>query len=232
MPKRVLIFGCAGGIGAHVASRLARDGYEVIGSDCHKACGGAGISSYLPLDLRCSENIVSTCSIVTNRHSPLWAIVFCAGIYPITSLDDYTTTLWDNVNVINVGSCFHLIQLLRDDIETGGRIVLVTSGAASLGSRDVGYSASKAGLAGLARGLVRNLAPRNILVNTVSPGIIDTPMSARMAKGRIEDYLEWIPLRRIGKPSEVACCVSFLLASDNTYMTGACLDVNGGLYIR
>ena len=154
------------------------------------------------------------------------------GIYPIVPLKEYSLDLWDEVQSVNVRSVFQIVQLLSPAFAKGGRIVLIGSGAGHIGSRDIGYSASKAALLGMVRTLARSLAPAGILVNAVCPGLVATPMSARMKTEDVQDYMTRIPLGRKGTPGEVAVCVSFLLEEENSYMTGASLDVNGGLYTR
>jgi 3-oxoacyl-[acyl-carrier protein] reductase len=186
---------------------------------------------FITVDLKDSREINFVCERISQMYLPLWGFVYCAGIYPIKSLNDYTLELWDEVQAINLRAIFYMIKLLCPGIEKGGRIVIIASGAAHLGSRDVGYSSSKAGVIGLVRSLAKLLAP-DILVNAVCPGVIKTQMSSRMPPEHLREYLKIIPLGRFGTPEEVSACISFLLDEGNTYMTGATIDINGGLYAR
>ena len=107
---------------------------------------------------------------------------------------------------------------MQQNIVSGGRIVVVASGAAHVGSRDVAYSSSKAGVIGLTRNLGKTLASKGILVNAVCPGVIRTQMSARMSPKDIEEYIDKIPLNRLGAPQEVSICIAFLLDEENSYI--------------
>jgi 3-oxoacyl-[acyl-carrier protein] reductase len=192
----------------------------VIGLDQVRPSPGVS-DVFLPVDLRDSSEVEKACSEIVGAYRPIWGFVSSAGIYPIVPLKEYSLDLWDEVQSVNVRSVFQIVQLLSPAFAKGGRIVLIGSG-----------SASKAALLGMVRTLARSLAPAGILVNAVCPGLVATPMSARMKTEDVQDYMTRIPLGRKGTPGEVAVCVSFLLEEENSYMTGASLDVNGGLYTR
>lgn len=232
MKRPILLTGAAGDIGTAILGRVNSMGHGVIGLDKINPRNQDKYLQFFKTDLTDGQQLSTTCREIMREHSPLWAFVHCAGLYPIVKVSDYTAELWEEVQAVNVRSAFQIVQELQEGIIHGGRIVLVSSGAAHLGSRDAGYSVSKAGLIGLARALAKSLAPEGILVNAVCPGLISTQMSAQMAPDHFEEYTNSIPLRRPGLPEEVSVCVSFLLAEENSYMTGATLDVNGGLYMR
>jgi 3-oxoacyl-[acyl-carrier protein] reductase len=153
-------------------------------------------------------------------------------VYPIVSFSEYTLELWNEVHAVNVTGAFIAARELRNVISRGGRIVTVVSGAAHVGSRDLGYSASKAALLGLTKSLAMNLAEQGILVNAVCPGPIESAMSQRMPAERVGEYKQKMLLGRFGTPEEVASVVDFLLSPENSFMTGATVDVNGGQYLR
>ncbi len=229
MPRRVLLTGSSGAIGAATIAELQRQGYEVLGVDKQPPPeGGPEPDSFVLADVTSDSGLDS----VADAAGDLWGFVHGAGIYPIVGLEDYTEQLWTEVNAVNAAAAFRLVQLLRPRFEPGGRVVMIASGAGHLGSRDPGYAASKAALLGLVRSLAVELGSEQILVNAVTPGVIDTPMSARMSNDRREHHEAGTVLGRAGRPSEVAVVVGFLLDSRNTYMTGASIDVNGGLYAR
>jgi len=225
----VILSGCSGGIGRAIAKHLSLQKWRVIGIDLVKPGPASSLDSFYQVDLSQVDSVHAVCRKIRSSKPRIWGLIHCAGIYPITSLDEYTPELWDQVHSVNVRAAFLLVNLLHDRIANGGRIIFVASAAAYLGSADVGYSASKSGLVGLVRGLAKNLATRKILVNAVCPGPIKSPMSARMRSLSVQAYLRKIPLRRFGYPKEVTVPVEFLLNPKNTYMTGTSLDVSGGL---
>ncbi|MGC8538687.1 MAG: SDR family NAD(P)-dependent oxidoreductase [Candidatus Micrarchaeia archaeon] len=231
MSMKVLVVGCSGGIGTAISRHLKKEGYDIVGVDKDDPSDESLFSAFYRLDLRNADDVVSLVEkLKAGKH--FWALVYVAGIYPIVPFDEYSLKLWDEVQSVNVRSAFIILKGLADDVERGGRIVTIVSGAAHIGSRDLGYSASKAALLGLTKSLALNLAKRGILVNAVCPGVIDTKMSARMHPEDVEKYMEKILLKRKGMPEEVAAGVSFLLNKENTYMTGATININGGLYIN
>lgn len=231
MTSAVFLTGAAGDIGGAIVARLASAGYSIIGLDKTPPTNDESFVDFLHCDLNQEKDLVRSCRRIKRRHGPLWAFVHCAGLYPIVPLSEYSVDLWNEVENVNLKSAFIIAQELRGDIARGGRIVLISSAAAHLGSRDIGYSATKAGILGLARGLAKSLAQDDILVNCICPGLISTQMSARMNAEHFSKTRSAIPLGRPGRPQEIAVCVSFLLDSENTYMTGASIDVNGGLYM-
>lgn len=228
---RTLVIGCSGGIGAAIARRLRQKGHSLIGLD-RKGPSADLVPIFYEVDLNQTDHLLRVCSEVRKAVPSLWSIVYCAGTYPIVDYEHYTLELWDEVHNINVRAAFLICMNLGSLLEEGGRIVTIISGAAHLGSRDIAYSSSKAALLGLTKSLALNLAPRRIYVNAICPGPVETPMSQRMPGARVQEYVNRIPLRRFGRPDEVAIAVEFLLSPENTYMTGATLDVNGGLYLR
>ena len=228
---KVLVVGCSGGIGSEISVLLHNLGYELIGLDRERPRHPDIFSRFYKTDLRATGEVLAACRKVKDAGD-LWAIIYIAGIYPIVAAEDYSIALWDEVHSVNVRSAFIIFKELAPSIKKGGRIVTIVSGAAHIGSRDLAYSASKAGLLGLTKSLALNLAKKGILANAVCPGVIDTKMSARMNPGDVKTYKKKILLGRKGSPAEVAVAVEYLLNPRNTYMTGATIDVNGGLYLR
>ncbi|MCI0559700.1 MAG: SDR family oxidoreductase [Nitrososphaera sp.] len=228
----VLVVGAAGGIGFAAATLLARKGYEILGLDKVPSPDDRVFRHCFHVDLLKWKEIDAVYRSLRDEYPKLWGLVHCAGVYPIVPFSEYTMDVWEEVQNVNLRSVFQMAQQLSPHIHKGGRIVIVASGAAHLGSRDVGYSSSKAGVLGLVRSLSKTLAPLGILVNAVSPGVIKTQMSEKMNPSHRYEYLQRIPLAREGTPEEVAICIAFLLVQENSYMTGATLDVNGGLYAR
>jgi len=228
----VLVVGSSGGIGFATAELLVRRGYEVFGLDKVSSPDDHLFKHFFYVDLLKEKEIDTTCRLLRDDYPKLWGLVHCAGVYPIIPFSEYTMDMWEEVQNVNLRSVFQLAQQLWSHIHKGGRIVIIASGAAHLGSRDVGYSSSKAGVLGLVRSLSKTLVPYGILVNSVCPGVIKTQMSEKMSPSHRDEHLQRIPLAREGTPDEIAVCIAFLLDKENSYMTGATLDVNGGLYAR
>ncbi len=228
--KKICLIGCNGGIGSAICDSLKENGYYIIGVDKHKTQLCCEINEFYNVDLNASDQILDVCQSIKSKVE-LWGIVFSAGVYPIKKFDDYSIDLWDEVMNVNLKSCFLITQELSPQISNGGRIIFISSGASYLGSHDIGYSVSKCGLQGLTKGLAKHFGQR-VLVNTISPGVIETKMSDRMDKDRKKATLESSLLKRAGKPNELTSAVIFLLDENNSYKTGATIDINGGLYSR
>jgi len=227
-----VVVGSSGGIGTAIVARLKKAGHRVLGVDRVPPAIECPVDDFVEVDLTNESSTRDACRSVREMVQPIWGLVYCAGVYPILSFSEYTVDLWNEVHAVNVTGAFIVTSELRNAISSGGRIITVVSGAAHVGSRDVGYSASKAALLGLTRSLAMNLTAQGILVNAVCPGPIDSQMSQRMPADRVGQYKQRMLLRRFGTPEEVASVVVFLLSPENSFMTGATVDVNGGLYLR
>lgn len=228
--KKMCLIGCNGGIGTAICDSLKENGYYIIGIDKHDTQLCSGLNEFYTVDLNTTDQILKVCQSIKLKGE-LWGLIFSAGVYPIRKFEDYNIDLWEEVMNVNLKSCFLITQELSSQISMGGRIVFISSGASYLGSQDIGYSVSKFGLHGLAKGLAKHFGQR-ILVNTISPGVIETKMSDRMDEARKKATLGSSLLKRVGKPNELTAAVIFLLDENNSYMTGATIDINGGLYSR
>lgn len=229
----VLVVGSSGGIGTSIVKKLHETGFEVIGMDKKEPNAQAPLKHFVNVDLVDEDLVLDACKIIKRKVKKLWGLVYSAGVYnPKFSLKDYDVNSWKQVQAINVTGAFIIIHELSSIMAPNGRIVTIISGAAHIGSRDVAYSASKAALLGLTKSIALNLSERDILVNAICPGPIVTQMSQQMPMDRVKQYKDKILLHRFGEPNEVAVGVAFLMAPENTFMTGATLDINGGLYLR
>jgi len=239
--RNVIVTGASRGIGRAIAIELAKRGYRVAinyASSQDKALevlerikkiGGeaevyrADVSSYSQV-----EDMVSK---FYRKYGKIYGLVANAGIYIRRDIRDMSLEDWHRTMEVNLNGAFYLVKAALPYMEKGS-IVFVSSQLAFKGSpSSVAYSASKAGMLGLMRSLALQLAP-HIRVNAVAPGTIDTEMIANYTPERRKRRENEIPLGRIGKPEEVARAVAFLLDDESSYITGATLDVNGGLYIR
>jgi 3-oxoacyl-[acyl-carrier protein] reductase len=228
--KKVCLIGCNGGIGNAICDSLKENGYYIIGIDKQDTQICSGVNEFYAVDLNSTDQILKVCKSIKYKEE-LWGLIFSAGVYPIRKFEDYSLELWEEVMNVNLKSCFLISKELSSHISIGGRIVFISSGASYLGSQDIGYSVSKFGLHGLGKGLAKHFGKR-ILVNTISPGVIETKMSERMDEFRKRSTLDNTLLKRLGQPNELTAAVIFLLDINNSYMTGATIDINGGLYSR
>lgn len=242
--KTALVTGGSRGIGREISLTLARAGARVAinyGSSEKEAEqtlalireeGGNGILA--PFDVSDSADVDRGVAGVLDEWSSIEILVNNAGITRDGLLGRMKDTQWSEVMSVNLTGAFHLCRAVGKRMirNRAGRIVNVTSTAGEAGNAgQANYSAAKAGLIGLTRALARELAPRNILVNSVSPGIISGGMSERLTQDQLEAIVTHVPLGRLGGPEDVAAAVLFLCSEMSGYITGQVLRVNGGLYM-
>lgn len=240
MIRRVLVTGASRGIGRAIAERLAADGFSIVlnyrtqtaaaEAAAEAIRGAGGVASLLPFDVADREAVAECLSDELERAGPFYGIVSNAGVrhdgpFPGLAGDD-----WDRVLRTNLDGFFNVVQPLVMPMvraRQGGRIVTISSLSGVIGNRgQVNYSASKAGLIGATKSLALELAKRKITVNSVAPGLIETDMIDGIPGDEIQRL---IPMRRLGRPDEVAATVSFLFSDDAGYLTGQVISVNGGL---
>ena len=240
MRKSVLVTGSSRGIGKAIALRLARDDYDIV-LHCRSRREEADSVARSVVDLGrqarvlqfdVGERQATAAALKTDieQHGCYYGVVCNAGIvrdnvFPAMSGED-----WDVVLKTNLDGFYNVLNPLIMPMvrrRAPGRIVTIASLSGLIGNRgQVNYSAAKAGIIGASKALALELAKREITVNCVAPGLIETEMIADVP---LEEMLKLIPARRIGKPEEVAAVVSFLLAEDAAYITRQVISVNGGL---
>jgi 3-oxoacyl-[acyl-carrier protein] reductase len=238
-----LVTGASRGIGRAIALALAGKGATVVGTATTEAGAGA-ISAYLAearaqgkgaqLDVKDGAHIDALVAEIEREHGGIHILVNNAGIAQDNLALRMTDEQWDAVIDTDLKSVFRLCKaVLRGMLRArSGRIINITSVVGSSGNAgQINYSAAKAGVEGMARSLAREIGSRNITVNCVAPGFIDTDMTRALAETQRAALLEQIPLKRLGKPEDVAAVVAFLATPQAAYITGATLHVNGGMYM-
>ena len=230
MGRSVLVTGGNRGIGLAIAQRLAADGDNVtITSRSGEPVDGLTVAA---CDVRDAAQVDAAFKIAEQTHGPVEVVVANAGItrdqlLALMSEDDFTDVLNTNLTGtfrVAKRAVRGMIRLRR------GRIILISSVSGLLGSAgQANYAASKAGLVGFARSLARELSSRNITVNVVAPGLVDTDMMAALTEDQKNAILSGVPLGRYAAPEEIAAAVAFLAGPEAGYITGAVLPVDGGL---
>lgn len=235
MNKTILITGSSRGIGLGIARRLKASGYDVIlhGKRDSKALQDAKEeldSKALVFDVANTNECKMVLDDFVLSNKALWGIVLNAGITNDNTFVGLEEQDWKNVIDVNLNSFYNVLKpLLMPMIrQKQGRIVVISSVSGIIGNRgQSNYSASKAGLIGAAKSLAIELASRNINVNVVAPGLIDTELSKENIM--IEEILKVIPAKRSGRVDEVSGIVNFLLSDEASYITKQVIGVNGGL---
>jgi 3-oxoacyl-[acyl-carrier protein] reductase len=239
----VLVTGASRGIGAAIFDACARAGATVVGTATSDA-GAAGIARRLAelgargrgavLDVTDAERGDALIDEITKEFGKLSVLVNNAGITRDTLALRMKDDDWNAVIDTNLSAVFRLSRaVLRGMMKAKhGRIINVTSVVASSGNPgQANYAAAKAGVEGMTRALAREVGSRGITVNCVAPGFIDTDMTRALNEQQTQALLAQIPLGRLGSPDDIGACVVFLASSAASYITGATLHANGGMYM-
>jgi len=240
--KIAVVTGAGSGIGAAIAVRLAQDGAMVAvwdlvaqGADATvetiTAAGGRAIA--VVGDAADAAAISAGAARTEAALGPVSILVNNAGIAPFTRYLEIDDALWDRVMAINLkGPHLCIRQFLPAMIAAGwGRVVNITSSSTQTGSFAQGhYVASKGGLLGLTKALALEFAASGVTFNMVPPGFIDTPM-LRASPVNVEEYSRTLPMKRPGRPEEIAAACAYLVSEDAAYVTGQTISVNGGRYM-
>ena len=238
-----LVTGASRGIGLAIAEQLARDGFELVGTATsatglaaiEQALGGTGaLRACLELDVLSRASIDAFFAALDERGLVPSVLVNNAGITRDNLLLRMKDEEWDQVIAANLSAVFSLSRrLVRPMLKARhGRIINITSVIGAAGNAgQANYAAAKAGVVGFTKSLALEVANRNITVNAVAPGLIDTDMTRKLTDAQRDAALAQIPVGRMGSAAEVAAVVGFLASPLAAYVTGETIHVNGGMYM-
>jgi 2-hydroxycyclohexanecarboxyl-CoA dehydrogenase len=243
--RTAVVTGAGSGIGRAIAQRLAEDGLAVAVLDLDQGAaervagelqekGHEAVA--IAVDVSDRAQVDDAMQQARSTLGPVLVLVNNAGVTGFDPFLKITDELWDRIMAVNLDGPFYCTQaVVPDMIEAGwGRIVNISSSSAQVGQQYmVHYVSSKAGLIGFTKALARELGPNGITVNTIPPGFVDTPMlrasEARgLLGGTVDDHAEKTPVRRAGRPEDIAATCAFLVSEDAGYITGQVIGVNGG----
>lgn len=238
-----LVTGASRGIGQAVALNLGRQGAQVVGT-ATTAEGAARITDYLAaagvqgmgvaMDVNQPEQVSQALAAIAERYGSVSILINNAGITRDTLLMRMKEEQWDDVLDTNLKSAWRLSQAVLKDMMKAryGRIINIASVVGAMGNAgQANYAAAKAGLMGFTKSLAREVGSRNITVNCVAPGFIDTDMTRALSEDQRQALLAHIPAGRLGAVEDIAAAVGFLASKDAGYVTGTTLHVNGGMYM-
>jgi 3-oxoacyl-[acyl-carrier protein] reductase len=237
--KSAIVTGGASGIGLACARAFAGEGASVLLADLNEEAAAHAAEElaahYVAADVTKPDDARRVVEEAVSRSGGVDVLVTCAGAFHSTPLDRIEVDEWDRIQAVNLRGVFLVAQAALAVMipRRSGRIVNVASLAGQSGGLAAGasYAASKAGVAALTKSIARFAGPHGITANCVNPGIIDTPMTAGWPADVLERTIAQTPLGRIGKPDEVAAIVVFLASEAASFVHGAHVDVNGGLFM-
>lgn len=241
--KITLVTGASRGIGQAIALKLGQLGAVVIGTATTES-GANTINQYfekagikgmgVTLNVNDTGQINNTIQIIREKFGEVEILINNAGVTRDNLLVRMKDEEWDEIIETDLKSVFRLSRaVLRAMMKARyGRIVNISSVVGAMGNMgQTNYAAAKAGLFGFSKSLAREVGSRNITVNCVAPGFIDTDMTRTLADELQQNLIQHVPLGRLGRPEEVAAAVAFLASSAAGYITGTTLHVNGGMYM-
>jgi 3-oxoacyl-(acyl-carrier-protein) reductase len=240
--KIAIVTGASRGIGRAIAERLAAGGAVVIcvargdnaAATAQAIVAGGGKATAFSADVTDGAAVERLIKSTVEQHGRLDILVSNAGITRDQLMLRMKRADWDEVLATNLTAAFTLCQAALKPMikQRAGRIVAISSVVGQMGNAgQANYAASKAGLIGFCKSLAREVASRQVTVNVVAPGLVDTDMTKAITDSAKTDWAAQIPLGRLGSPADVAAAVGFLASDEASYITGQVLAVNGGMYM-
>ena len=236
--KTALITGASGAIGGAIAEKFLENGFFVVGTFNQNAAAAKALEKKykdtffsFKADLNSPSDVFALYSFCEKNFGHIDALILNAGKDLYKLLTDTTESEWDEMFSVNVKSAFLLAKCCLPEMirRKSGKIVFISSVWGKVGaSMETVYSASKAALIGLTKALAKEVAPSNINVNCVCPGVIDSKMNARFNEDEMRELIEKTPLRRTGTPFDVANLCYFLCGEDAAFITGEAISADGG----
>ena len=236
--KIVFITGISRGIGLEIAKCFQKDGYFVVGTSRSNFDLNEALSSdqclHIPLDVTNRDQVLTCLDNLKDKDKVPNVLINNAGITKDQLFLRMKNEDWDDVINSNLTSVFNISKLFIKSMvkNRSGRIINISSVAGLMGNPgQVNYSASKAGLGGFTRALAKEVAARNITVNCIAPGFIETDMTKHFQDDELENILNQIPAFKMGNPENIADLALFLASDKANYITGQTISVDGGLYM-
>ena len=235
--KKILMTGASGGIGTSITEKFFNDGFKLILTSSSKDKLETLRNKYGPnnfyyiLDFSDSD-LEKTINNISEEHKDLDIIVNNAGITDDSLVLRMTNNQWDKIIQANLSSNFKIIKNLLPNMlkKRSGKIIGISSVVATSGNPgQANYVAAKSGLIGLYKSIALEVASRNINVNLISPGFVSSPMTEKLNDLQKDNIMQKIPMKRFGKPAEIADLVYFLSSKESSYITGQNFHVNGGM---
>jgi len=237
--KIVFITGVSRGIGLEIAKCFLNDGYFVIGTSRSNFNLGEAIDSdhclHIPLDVTDRDQVKNCMEQIKTQEKIPNVLINNAGITKDQLFLRMKDEDWDEVINSNLTGVFNITKLFIKSMvkDRSGKIINISSVAGLMGNPgQVNYSSSKAGLGGFTRSLAKEVAARNITVNCIAPGFIETDMTNHFKSDELDNILKTIPANKMGNPQDIANLALFLASSSGDYITGQTISVDGGLYMN
>lgn len=235
--KTALITGASRGIGNAIAMQLKNEGFRVLGT-ATSSVGASKLENQgiegMVLDLNSSDSKEKFWEEVINKETQISVLINNAGITRDNIVLRMSEDEWQDIMNVNLNGTFYFSKkVLKMMLKLKwGRVINITSTSASIGNKgQSNYSAAKAGVEAFTKSLAREVGKRNITINSIAPGFIDTDMTQQSDGVSMDDLINEIPLGRFGKPEEIAHLASFLCSEEASYITGQTIHINGGLYM-
>ena len=236
--KKVLITGASGGIGQELSKKFAENGCKIIFTsssaekldNLSKTFGNSYY--YYTLDLLDKNSLLKNIKLISDEHKDIEILINNAGTTNDNLFLRMKDDQWENVINVNLNSNYHIIKAILPNMikNKKGNIIGITSVIAFTGNPgQANYAASKSGIISMYKSVALEVAQRNIRINTIAPGFIISPMTDKLNDNQVNSIMEKIPMKKLGKPEDVANMALFLSSNLSSYITGQTFHINGGM---